>query len=197
MGRRGAGGPARRAAGPVAARHAAARREFRILGGAPRTALPAWRIVAPAPLADLQAFYQQAGAEFGIPWPYLAAINLVETATDASGAPPRPEPRARCSSFRPPGRPTAAGATSTTHATRSSGPPAPAANGAAIDLPGALYHYNHSDHYVQGVTATPSSSTSTRSAAGAVPLGRVLPAVNGDVYLPVGYGVLRVRSADG
>lgn len=42
-------------------------------------ALPHWSIVAPAPLEDLLGFYEQAGAEFGVGWEYLAAINIVET----------------------------------------------------------------------------------------------------------------------
>ena len=38
--------------------HAAARREFRALGRRPATEMPTWRIVAPAPAADLTAYYQ-------------------------------------------------------------------------------------------------------------------------------------------
>ena len=41
--------------------------------------LPAWRIVRPAPADELLDAYRDAEAEFGIPWRYLAAINLVET----------------------------------------------------------------------------------------------------------------------
>src|SRR3546814_16019723 len=43
--------------------------------------LPAWRLVPPEPAEVLLAAYQEAGAEFGIGWQYLAAINLVATAT--------------------------------------------------------------------------------------------------------------------
>lgn len=42
--------------------------------------LPAWRIVRPAPRQRLLRFYRQAQRELGVPWSYLAAINLVETA---------------------------------------------------------------------------------------------------------------------
>lgn len=42
--------------------------------------LPAWRIVAPAPAADLKRFYRDAERRYGVDWEYLAAINLVETA---------------------------------------------------------------------------------------------------------------------
>jgi membrane-bound lytic murein transglycosylase B len=45
----------------------------------PKTDLPDWRIVTPEPVDLLIRHYQQAEAEFGVPWQYLAAINLVET----------------------------------------------------------------------------------------------------------------------
>jgi len=41
--------------------------------------LPAWHVVPPPPLDDLLSYYYEAEAEFGVPWSYLAAINLVET----------------------------------------------------------------------------------------------------------------------
>src|SRR5690606_3194095 len=65
---------------PVAEAHAAARRDLRALTGEPATEMPAWHIVAPEPVDDLRAWYQAAAGEFGVPWQYLAAINLVETA---------------------------------------------------------------------------------------------------------------------
>jgi hypothetical protein len=57
-----------------------ARRELRAIpNAAPKDLLPAWRIRAPAPAADLLAWYRSAGARFGVGWQYLAAINLIET----------------------------------------------------------------------------------------------------------------------
>ena len=41
--------------------------------------LPAWRISAPLPADELISYYQAAETETGVPWEYLAAINLVET----------------------------------------------------------------------------------------------------------------------
>jgi hypothetical protein len=41
--------------------------------------LPDWRIVSAPPIAELLSDYRQAEVEFGVPWYYLAAINLVET----------------------------------------------------------------------------------------------------------------------
>jgi hypothetical protein len=43
------------------------------------TELPDWRIVPPPSIHDLMTYYREAEAEFGVPWYYLAAINLVET----------------------------------------------------------------------------------------------------------------------
>lgn len=44
-----------------------------------RTTLPHWRIIAP-PAADvLMGYYNEAQQTYGVPWQYLAAINLIET----------------------------------------------------------------------------------------------------------------------
>ena len=48
-------------------------------GPTPPKTLPAWRIVKPAPRAELKRYYRKAERIFGVPWEYLAAINLVET----------------------------------------------------------------------------------------------------------------------
>ena len=42
-------------------------------------ALPAWTIRSPLPADELLGYYREAQAATGIPWTYLAAINLVET----------------------------------------------------------------------------------------------------------------------
>ncbi|HYZ79709.1 MAG TPA: hypothetical protein VE571_00490, partial [Solirubrobacteraceae bacterium] len=44
-----------------------------------RTRLPPWRIIAPPPAPTLLGFFRASQARFGVPWPYLAAIELVET----------------------------------------------------------------------------------------------------------------------
>jgi membrane-bound lytic murein transglycosylase B len=41
--------------------------------------LPAWTIRAPKPAAELLGYYREAEAATGVPWQYLAAINLIET----------------------------------------------------------------------------------------------------------------------
>jgi soluble lytic murein transglycosylase-like protein len=45
----------------------------------PQPALPDWAIEAPLPPEILLGYYREAEAASGIPWPYLAAIHLVET----------------------------------------------------------------------------------------------------------------------
>lgn len=58
----------------------AARRELRGMHTHLLETLPAWRIVDPIPYDELVGYYQEAEAEFGVPWEYLAAVHLVETA---------------------------------------------------------------------------------------------------------------------
>jgi soluble lytic murein transglycosylase-like protein len=60
--------------------HVQARRAFRAMHVRLSRTLPAWRIVAPAPEADLLRFYREGERRFGVPWQVLAAVNLVETA---------------------------------------------------------------------------------------------------------------------
>lgn len=62
-----------------AAHNLAARRAFRAMHTTLSDTLPAWRVVAPLPVEQLLALYQEAEARFGVPWPVLAAVNLVET----------------------------------------------------------------------------------------------------------------------
>ncbi|MGH2449951.1 MAG: transglycosylase SLT domain-containing protein [Candidatus Limnocylindria bacterium] len=56
-----------------------ARKELRTLSGPTPRTLPDWRIVEPRPIEELLGYYREAEAEFGVPWYYLAAINLIET----------------------------------------------------------------------------------------------------------------------
>jgi membrane-bound lytic murein transglycosylase B len=53
--------------------------KLRQLIKAPKTELPEWSIVAPAPADELLGYYKEAESSLGVPWQYLAAIHLVET----------------------------------------------------------------------------------------------------------------------
>jgi len=74
---------ARRAVVEHAAAHAANTTSTTAAGTAttlpPPATLPAWTIVAPLPVDVLLGYYHEAEQATGVPWQYLAAINLVET----------------------------------------------------------------------------------------------------------------------
>jgi len=66
---------------PVVEANVAAGRDIKALNGPIEEdrPLPKWRIVAPEPAAVLLSHYRGAGEASAVPWPYLAAIHLVET----------------------------------------------------------------------------------------------------------------------
>lgn len=120
---------------------------------APHDELPAWRVVDPRPADELLGYYKDGEARWDIDWPYLAAINLVETrmgriegiSTAGAIGPMQflPTTWAECCE----GDPT---------------DPADAIPGAAryLGIRGgpehmakAIWGYNNSDHYVAAVTA--------------------------------------------
>lgn len=116
-----------------------------------RTELPRWRIITPRPSGELVGYYQAAEAEFGVPWPYLAAINLVETrmgriiGLSSAGAQGPMQ-------FMP--------ATWAAYGEGDVNDPADAirgaarylaANGAPHDMDNALWNYNHDTRYVEAV----------------------------------------------
>ena len=45
----------------------------------PKSDLPPWKIIPPPPVEELQGYYKEAEAKFGVPWQYLASVHLVET----------------------------------------------------------------------------------------------------------------------
>jgi soluble lytic murein transglycosylase-like protein len=156
----------------------------------PGSDLPtAWRIVEPAPLDDLIRYYRQAEAEFGVPWPYLAAIHLVETrmgrirGTSTAGAqgPMQfiPATWARygegdinsdLDSIRAAARYLRA-------------------NGAPANMANALFRYNQSQRYVRAVTAYAEVMRADPDAYRGYYQWQVYYlTTRGDILLPVGYG---------
>lgn len=128
-----------------------------LLGGmtSPQTTLPQqWRIVTPPPPRQLIGHYKRAGRATGVPWGYLAAIHLVETrmgrirGTSTAGAqgpmqfmPATWEAYGAGGDINDPGDAIMAAARLLR------------ANGAPRRMDAALWNYNHSDAYVQAVTA--------------------------------------------
>ena len=63
----------------VADLNIAASADLYLFGPVRVTELPEWRIVRAPSIDLLMSYYTEAEAEFGVPWYYIAAINLVET----------------------------------------------------------------------------------------------------------------------
>ncbi len=169
--------------------NAAARREFRAMHPKLPTTMPAWQIVRPAPVDELIAAYQDAEAEFGIAWQYLAAINLVETGmgrirgTSTAGAQgPMQFMPATWEAYG------AGGDINDTHDAIMGAARYLAANNGAADIDHALYRYNHSDHYVRGVHLYADLiAEHPRALLGYYLWGVWYVTELGDVFLPVGY----------
>jgi len=173
---------------PVATAHAAARRDLRALTGSPSTEMPAWRIQAPAAPVDLVAWYHEAEAASGVPWQYLAAINLVETgigrihglSTAGAQGPMQFLP----STWDAYGE----GDIEDPHAAILAAGRLLAANGAPGDMDAALFSYNHDNRYVRAVSRYADLIAEHPGAYhGFHAWGIWYWTTAGDIYLPIGW----------
>ena len=188
---------ARRAVADHAARRAAERPADAPPPQPVRT-LPVWTIVEPLPADELLALYRDAEAQTGVPWAYLAAINLVETrmgriagVSSAGAIGPMqflPSTWDECCLGDPLD-------------------PADAILGAAIylvdrgapaDMLGALYGYNPNEGYVGAVDAYAQLMLSDERAFAGFHAWEVYVGTEaGTIRLPVGYRAAAPISATG
>ena len=166
-----------------------ARRELRRLVTTVQDTVPAWRIIDPPPPDVLISAYRAAETEFGVPWEYLAAVNLVESAmgrirgtSEAGAEGPMQFLPATWAAY-------GEGDINNPHdAIRAAAHYLAHNGGADGNLPGALYAYNHSDHYVAGVTAIAHVIEADSAAFRGYYHWQVYYLTTvGDVWLPVGY----------
>ncbi|HVF19886.1 MAG TPA: lytic transglycosylase domain-containing protein [Mycobacteriales bacterium] len=154
----------------------------------PKAELPAWRIVAPAPAAELLSHYRAAAAEFGVPWQHLAAINLVETrmgrirGTSSAGA--QGPMQFMPATWRSYGE-------GDIHSNRDAIRAAARylrASGAPRNLRRAVYAYNHDDRYVDAVLRyAERMQRDPRAYHGYHAWQVYYVTVKGDVWLPEGF----------
>ena len=174
-------------------RQATARREFRALTTRLGQNLPAWRIVEPLPAEELLAIYREAESRFGVPWNILAAVNLVETGMgrivglSSAGAQGPMQ-------FMPPTWAAygMGGDVWNTHDAVMGAANYLAANGGnsgtADGVANALFRYNRSDRYVQGVLHYAEvMRLEPRTFLGMHAWQVVFATAHGDIVLPTGY----------
>jgi len=117
-----------------------------------RTRLPPWRIIAAPPPPRLLGLFRSAQARFGVPWPYLAAIELVETRFGRIRGPSSAGARGPMQFLPATWAQYGHGSINNPRAAIMAAARLLAANGAPADMAGALRHYNDSQGYVAAVT---------------------------------------------
>jgi soluble lytic murein transglycosylase-like protein len=134
-------------AGTIEAGHA-----LRNLKGPTPKTLPDWQIVDPAPLDDLLRFYKEGEVKYGVPWYYLASINLIETrmgrirgVSYAGAQGPMQFMPATWSAY-------GKGDVNDPHDAILGAANYLKANGAPTDMQRSLYAYNHAQAYVDAIT---------------------------------------------
>ena len=155
----------------------------------PREELPDWRIEPPPPADELRRYYDQAQAEFGVPWSVLAAIHLVETRFGRihgdSHAGAQGPMQFMPTTWEAYGQ---GDVTDPRDAIMAAGRYL-AASGAPDDLPAAVHAYNRSDYYVKAVLAHAEAMEAHDHYLDIYHGWRVhYRTVDGDVVLEEGYG---------
>jgi hypothetical protein len=155
----------------------------------PRTSLPKWHIVPPAPADELRAYYEDAQKRFGVPWTTLAAIHLVETRMGRirgnSSAGAQGPMQFLPSTWQQYG---AGGDINSNRDAILAAARYLQRNGAPGDMRRALWNYNHDYRYVDAVTAYAElMAADERAYLGYHAWQVYYLTVNGDVWLPEGF----------
>jgi hypothetical protein len=175
---------------PVVRAHVTARRALgSISRTAPPTEVPAWRIVAPEPAEQLLAHYRKAEAATGIPWRYLAAINLVESGfgriRGLSTAGARGPMQFLPSTWNERG--IGEGDIDDPHDAIQAAARYLVRRGGPADMARALRGYNNSAYYVEGVATLADLFRDERSFHVVYEWEIHYFSAEGDLWLPVGY----------
>jgi hypothetical protein len=154
-----------------------------------KDAIPAWRIVAPAPADELLGYYREAEAASGVGWNYLAAINLIETRLGSVVGPSSAGAQGPMQFL--PSTFAAYGQGADIYSPRDSILAAGrylAANNFADNRDQAIYRYNHSSHYVRAVNDYAAVLAADPAAfTGFYRWDVYLKTTAGDLVLPIGY----------
>lgn len=172
--------------------HLDARRSLRSVLTTLSDVVPAWRIVRPAPVPDLQRFYREGERRYGVPWQVLAAVNFVETGfgkirgySTAGARGPMQFIPATWAAY-------GEGDIDDPHDAIIAAARYLAANGGGsgdpADLESALYHYNNHPGYVAGVLDYARIIERDPAALRELAAWQIVYVCTiGDLWLPVGY----------
>ena len=163
--------------------------KLRSLVGSPRTSLPPWRVVSPAPADELLGYYKAAEAEIGVPWQYLASIHLVETRMGRirgdSEAGAQGPMQFIPSTWKQYG---AGGDINSNHDAIFAAARLLKRNGAPENIRNAVFNYNHDNRYVDAVIAyADRMAADERAYIGYHGWQVYYVTTAGDVWLPEGY----------
>jgi membrane-bound lytic murein transglycosylase B len=158
----------------------------------PERHFPHWRILAPPPPSRLLGYFQSAAARFGVPWQYLAAIELVETRMGRihglSPAGARGPMQFMPATWAEYGH----GSINSQRDSIMAAARLLAANGGGRSIRRALFHYNPSQSYVTAVDAYAREMRSDpRSFYGYYFWQVLYRTIKGTFLLPVGYPRVR------
>lgn len=173
---------------PAVEANLAARRAFFKIGSGFADSMPAWEIIPPAPAESLVGWYREAEAATGIPWTILASINFVETGfgriRGLSTAGARGPMQFLPTTWAEPGigrgsidDPRDAIGAAARYLVRRGGP---------SDMRKALFGYNNSNAYVDGVLAYAKLMEDERAFLGYYHWEIYFGSPRGGLWLPVG-----------